>query len=133
MTNFAYHPDGAAPESHQIFVFGSNMSGVHRGGAALAANLHYGANWGVTEGPTGRSYALPTVKEHIAGPLPRGDIAGYVCNFIEYAKRHTEVEFFVTRVGCGLAGHKDEDIAPMFRAAPPNCVMPEPWRRYLGD
>lgn len=131
MNTHRYHLDGVAPAPHQVFVFGSNLSGIHGGGAARAAHDHYGAMWGVAEGLTGDSYALPTVQKNIAGPLTLDEIEGYVRNFLSFAHANPTVEFFVTRVGCGLAGHKDQDIAPMFADAPDNCVLPEPWREIL--
>lgn len=126
-----YHKDGSQPLPHQIFVFGSNLSGIHGAGAALAARLHYGAILGVPRGPTGRSYALPTVKHNVAGPLTLAQIQEEVQTFLEYARANPRQDFFVTRVGCGLAGHKDADIAPMFAKAPINCSLPDTWASYL--
>lgn len=125
-----YHVDGSAPAPGQVFVFGSNMSGIHGAAAARAAHQHYGADWGIAEGRTGQSYALPTVRHHIAGPLPLAEIADAVERFLALAAESSD-EFFVTRVGCGLAGHHDEDIAPMFADAPANCSMPDAWRKYI--
>ena len=128
-----YHPDGSAPKPGQVFVFGSNLSGIHGGGAAKAAHEMYGAEWGVGEGPTGNSYALPTVQKNIAGPLTRDQITQAVGRFLAHASAEPAIRFFVTRVGCGLAGHKDEDIAPMFASAPENCSLPETWARILKE
>lgn len=126
-----YHEDGAAPASDQVFVFGSNLSGYHGGGAARAAHKFYGAEWGVAEGRTGRCYAIPTVREHIAGQLGLDDIAASVARFIAHATTKPQDKFLVTRVGCGLAGHQDEDIAPMFAGAPDNCSLPSQWANYV--
>ena len=126
-----FHADGSQPAAGQVFVFGSNMSGYHGGGAARAAHQLYGAEWGVAEGRTGRSYAIPTVKAQIAGPLGLDAIRLAVSSFLHHAATHPEDSFLVTRVGCGLAGHMDEDIAPMFRDAPLNCSLPQPWRVYV--
>lgn len=125
----------------RIFVFGSNLAGRHGAGAALHARQHYGAEWGVGEGRTGLAYALPT-KDHHLKPLPlraEGDSLGvwgidrYVKRFVLYAKEHPEDDFLVTRVGCGLAGYMDEDIAPLFREAGamnlPNITLPPEWLR----
>lgn len=127
----AYHADGSKPTPGQVFVFGSNLSGYHGGGAARAAHEHYGAEWGVAEGMTGQSYALPTVKENIAGPLSLDAIRLGVSKFLAHASANPETEFLVTRVGCVLAGHKDADIAPMFSSAPDNCSLPDTWREIL--
>ena len=126
-----FHRDGSAPELTQLFVFGSNLSGIHGAGAARAAYDHYGAEWGVAEGLTGESYAIPTVAARIAGPISLADISDSVNRFIEFAKATPAAEFFVTRIGCGLAGHRDQDIAPMFAGAPSNCSLPDTWAQYI--
>lgn len=131
--NHKYHVDGTQPNSDQIFVFGSNMSGIHGAGAAKAARQHYGAVLGVPRGHVGRSYALPTVKLGISGPLPLFQIEAEVADFLVYARMHSHLEFFVTRVGCGLAGHFDHQIAPMFTEAPENCSLPNTWQQYLEN
>lgn len=110
----------------QIFVFGSNLSGRHGKGAALTAKLYHGALYGQGIGIQGNSYAIPT-KDIYLKPLPLSTIAKYVEDFKEYAKQHPELEFFVTRIGCGLSGYKDKDIAPMFTNSPPNCKLPPTW------
>lgn len=134
MSAHTFHPDGSAPPDGAVFVFGSNLSGYHGGGAARAAHKLYGAEWGVAEGRTGRCYALPTVQHGIAGPLSLAEIAAAIERFIAHAAAHPDTKFFVTRVGCGLAGHRDADIAPMFAAAPINCSLPDTWAQFTqGD
>lgn len=111
-----------------IFVFGSNLAGRHGAGAALYAAQHHGAKRGIGRGRTGNAYAIPTKDERIR-TLPLDDIYRYVQEFLTYAgERYWEV-FEVTRVGCGLAGYNDGDIAPMFANAPANCVLPKGWRQ----
>jgi hypothetical protein len=86
-----------------------------------------GAKVGSGNGRVGQSYAIPT-KDWDLHTLPRDHIAGYVATFLVYASAHYELRFFlVTKIGCGLAGYKDREIAPMFRDAPPNCVLPKGW------
>lgn len=109
-----------------IFVFGSNLSGIHGAGAALEANLKHGAELGVGEGPTGNSYAIPT-KDLKIKTLPLDDIEDSVEQFIDYAEDNWETTFFVTRIGCGLAGYKEKEIAPFFIDAPNNCILPYGW------
>jgi len=110
-----------------IFVFGSNLAGRHGKGAALEARRKYGAIYGVGIGLQGNSYAIPT-KNWWLKTLPLAEIAVYVNDFIKFARDHPEMIFNVIRVGCGLAGYTDEDMAPLFRSAPENCNLPEGWR-----
>lgn len=131
MSLYKYHRDGSQPAPNQIFVFGSNLSGIHGAGAAKAAWLDYGAVRGVGEGLTGHSYALPTVRLGIAGPLPLFFIKEAVDRFINYALNTPDHEYFVTRIGCGLAGYHDSEIAPLFKNVPPNCSLPVTWQPYL--
>lgn len=115
-----------------IFVFGSNLAGRHGKGAALHARKVHGAVYGVGVGPTGSAYAIPTKDERIK-TLPLERIEIHVADFLNYAKDHPELTFLVTRIGCGLAGYKDHQIAPMFRYTPENCILPNEWKRILVD
>lgn len=113
-----------------IFVFGSNLAGRHGKGAALFAKQNHGAIYGQGEGLQGQSYGIPTKDENIRTlPLPR--IAEAVEKFKAFAAAHPELNFQVTPIGCGLAGYKPEQIAPFFRGAPANCVMPDEFKRVL--
>ena len=111
-------------EPNEIFVFGSNLAGFHGGGAARIAYEHFGAEWGVGVGPTGKCYAIPTMQGGVDTIRP------YVDEFIRYAEQHPELTFLVTRIGCGIAGFTDEQIAPLFASAHslPNVTLPEGWR-----
>jgi hypothetical protein len=111
----------------KIFVFGSNEAGHHGLGAAKDAVKHYGAVYGVGFGPQGRSFAIPT-KDWLIEPLPIEVVRGYVARFIEYATQWPQKQFFVTKVGCGLAGFTEGEIAPLFANAPANCELPDGWR-----
>lgn len=113
----------------KIFVFGSNLAGRHGKGAALDARWKYGAKYGVGVGRTGNAYAIPTKGFNLC-TLPLDYIESEVSIFLQYAADHPELEFFVTKIGCGLAGYKEHQIAPMFRGAPANCELPEGWRDY---
>lgn len=104
-------------EPGQVFVFGSNIGGKHGKGAAKFAVQKFGAKWGVGEGLQGSSYGLPTVTANVKQALPLPRIKTYVDNFIEFAKQNPHLTFLVTEVGCGLAGYKCKDIAPLFEAA----------------
>ena len=113
----------------EIFVFGSNLEGQHMGGAARYAYDHFGAEWGNGVGPQGRCYAIPTMH----GPL--STIKPYVDDFIEYARQHPMNRFLLTRIGCGIAGFKDKDMAPLFKEALqlPNVSFPNEWFIQLLD
>jgi hypothetical protein len=109
-----------------IFVFGSNRAGRHGAGAAKHALQFCGAVYGKGEGLQGRAYALPTKS----GPyknLPLSEVKVSVERFVSFAADHPELTFQVTRVGCGLASFKDEDIFPLFKNAPANCLLPGIW------
>ena len=113
-----------------IFVFGSNLAGHHGAGAAREAADNWGAIDGVGEGHTGQSYAIPTKDEQIK-TLPIARIKTFVDRFIKYAVANPSLYFVITRVGCGLAGYKDKDIAPLFHAVPENCHIPATWARFI--
>lgn len=102
---------------NEIFVFGSNLSGIHGGGAAKTALDRFGAVWGLSNGRQGNCYAIPTKSENIERTLTIEEIKIYVNYFIEYAKQNPEQNFLVTEIGCGLAGHYASDIAPLFKEA----------------
>jgi len=121
------------PKDHPniIFVFGSNLAGIHGAGAALFANYWYGAERGIGVGRTGQAYAIPT-KDAKFNVLTLDVIRLHVWLFLDYAKKHPEEEFFVTRIGCGYAGYSNPDIAPMFRGAPENCMFEESWKEYIS-
>ncbi|MBR5176837.1 MAG: hypothetical protein IKW89_13055 [Bacteroidales bacterium] len=108
-------------KADEIFVFGSNLEGMHGGGAAWFAFRKFGAVMGCGVGMMGQSYAIPTMQGGVETIKP------YVDEFIEYAKTHPEFFFYVTRIGCGIAGFRDEEIAPLFTAAldVPNICLPE--------
>lgn len=100
-------------EPNEIFVFGSNESGIHGGGAAKTALELFGARFGVGFGLQGQSFAIPT-KDWEIRTLPMHKIYFYICRFIKFAKLKLNLNFYVTKIGCGLAGYKPEDIAWMF-------------------
>ena len=114
----------------EVFVFGSNLAGIHGAGAAKQAMLKYGAKYGVAKGPTGDCYAIPT-KDNNIQTLSLGHISIYVNVFKEYAKENIRKIFIVTQIGCGLAGYKPSAIAPLFKDSPANCWFDHEWRDYL--
>ena len=112
---------------NEIFVFGSNLAGAHGGGAALLAYRQFGAVWGKGVGMHGRTYAIPTMQGGVKTIKP------YVDEFIRFAKEHPWLTFLVTRIGCGIAGFQDRDIAPLFKAAinVDNIILPKGFVDYI--
>lgn len=118
--------------SKQIFVFGSNTAGVHGAGAAQYAYSKKGARYGHGYGQSGESWAIPTKDDNIES-LPLDLITCFVTGFLAFATCKRKMNFFVTRIGCGLAGYKDSEIAPMFVGAPKNCMFDIKWKPWLGE
>lgn len=100
-----------ALKPNEIFVFGSNLQGMHGGGAARLAYDRFGAVWGQGVGLQGQSYAIPTMHGGVEAIRP------YVDEFIAFAEEHPEYFFYVTKIGCGIAGFKETEIAPLFQKA----------------
>lgn len=114
---------------NEIFVFGSNLAGMHGGGAARLARIRWGAVMGQGVGLQGRTYAIPTMQ---GGPET---IKPYVDEFIAFAKAHPGLRFLVTEIGCGIAGFTPSQIAPLFAGAAdvPNILLPARfWGVLLG-
>lgn len=114
-------------EDDEVFVFGSNLEGRHGGGAARAAHEKFGAKWGVGVGMTGKSYAIPTMQGGVDTIKP------YVDQFIEFANMNTDLFFFVTPIGCGIAGFKIAEIAPLFKTALrlKNVSLPKSFAQWI--
>jgi hypothetical protein len=102
-------------KDNEIFIFGSNISGRHGKGAALSA-LKWGARYGKGIGLSGKTYAIPT-KDSNLKTLSIEEIKKYVDSFINFTKDNPQYIFLVTEIGCGLAGYKPKDVAPLFKAA----------------
>ena len=114
-------------KENEIFVFGSNLAGAHGGGAALLAYRQFGSVWGEGVGLHGQTYAIPTMQGGVQTIKP------YVDEFIRFAKEHPSLTFLVTRIGCGIAGFQDRDIAPLFKAAinVDNIILPKGFVDYI--
>ncbi len=112
----------------EIFVFGSNLAGQHGGGAARLAYQKFGAVWGQGVGLQGQSYGIPTMQGGVESIRP------YVDEFIEFAQRHPQLKFLVTEIGCGIAGFRVEEIAPLFEQAMEveNIYLPERFWNVLS-
>ena len=128
MYNRDYTPERITElKPNEIFVFGSNLAGSHGGGAARVAYNRFGAIWGQGVGLQGQSYAIPTMQGGVETIQP------YVDGFMEFAKQHPEYKFLVTRIGCGIAGFTDEEIAPLFKQAIDleNVILPKDFVEVL--
>jgi hypothetical protein len=137
---YELHKDGSLPNHGEVFVFGSNLAGRHGKGAALVAAERFGAKRGVGVGymHSGKAgpvhcYAVPT-KDAQLRTLDLGTVRRHVEELREAASTGSlaGLRLFVTRIGCGLAGYSDKEVAPMFRAFPANCSFPEEWGAYLN-
>lgn len=122
MYNRKFTPDWITHlEENEIFVFGSNLSGSHGGGAALLAFRQFGAVWGQGVGLQGKSYGIPTMHGGVDAIRP------YVDEFIAFAQSRPDLTFFVTQIGCGIAGFAVSEIAPLFKKAleVENILLPQ--------
>lgn len=128
MDNLKYTPDNLTSLGEdEIFVFGSNLEGNHPGGAARTALLNFGAKMGQGVGLQGQSYAIPTMQGGVETIRP------YVDEFLDLAYEWDQTTFYVTRIGCGIAGFTDEEIAPLFDRALDmyNVRLPESFARII--
>ena len=130
MKNGRFTPDRITTlKDNEIFVFGSNLQGMHGGGAARLAYNRFGAIWGQGVGLQGQSYGIPTMHGGVDAIQP------YVDEFIDFAKAHPEYVFLVTKIGCSIAGFSEKEIAPMFRNAVnvENIYLPDTFFEILEN
>ena len=126
----SFHENGTLPTSGEIFVFGSNLAGRHGKGAALIAAKRFGAVYGVGSGITGQCYAIPTKDEDLH-TLSLEAIAVYAKTFCQYTHAHPDKRFFVSAVGCGLAGYKPSEIGSLFSECHTNCTFAHTWYGHV--
>lgn len=117
--------------TRQIFVFGSNLAGMHGGGSAAHAHKEHGAEWGNGVNLQGNSYAIPTLGTKLE-PLPLETIREYVYAFLAFAFSHPDWKFNVVAIGCGIAGFKPSEIGPMFNGASENCNLPSEFFPFVA-
>ena len=128
MYNRDYTPESISSlKKNEIFVFGSNLAGMHGGGAARIACERFGAVWGQGVGLQGQCYAIPTMQGGVETIKP------YVDEFIAFAAAHPELRFLVTRIGCGIAGFTAAEIAPLFAGAVgmEQVILPEDFVKVI--
>lgn len=111
-------------EPDEVFVFGSNASGAHGGGAARFAYDRFGAVWGQSEGLQGQSYGIDTMSGLTV-------FEEQAHRFLAFAESHPELRFLMTEVGCGIAGYTPDQVAGFFRGAPDNVVLPPSFSAVL--
>lgn len=115
----------------EIWVFASNLAGKHGAGSALHAKRFYGAKYGIGIGMQGDSYAIPTKDKNLK-VMPLKEIEHHVKDFLKYAKENPDLTFNVVKIGCGLAGYKPEEIAPMFEGYSENVKLPKEFIDIIG-
>jgi hypothetical protein len=121
-------------ESNEVFVFGSNLHGFHYGGAAHTAYRNFGAVWGVAEGLRGKTYAIPTLDENME-KVSEDDLKNSISKFIAFAKNNSKLKFYLTKIGCGIAGWDVNTVKKLFwecidntaelNSLPSNIIIPE--------
>ena len=111
------------PKWVDVFVFGSNLKGIHGATSALEAYKWWGAIWGQGNGFQGKSYAIPTKGYNLRESLPLVRIASFVDEFNEFAEEHSSKKFWVVQIGCGLAGYTVAQMKPLFQYSPKNCFF----------
>lgn len=121
-------------KKNQVFVFGSNEAGIHGAGAAKLAHKKFGAVWGAGFGLQGQSYAIPT-KDLEIFTLPLDRIEYYIYCFLVEAMEYPDTEFLVTKIGCGLAGYSETEIANLFKNKfiPENVTLPESFYNIINS
>lgn len=127
---FALHNDRSVPTNGEIFVYGSNLGGIHGAGAAREAFLSFGAVYGNGIGLHGNSYGIPTKDEYIQ-TIDLQHITPFINEFVRYTHDNPQLKFWVTRIGCGLAGYQDNEIAPLFKLCNTNCSFATSWKDFL--
>ena len=120
-------------KENEVFVFGSNMNGNHAGGAAYLAVEKFGAEMGNAEGIQGQSYAIPTLDKDMKR-INLTDLEQSISRFYDYADSHPELTFYLTKIGCGIAGYEESDIATVVncRDIPKNVIIPEEFTHIPG-
>lgn len=129
---YKYHHIDALPAlpSEYIFVFGSNLAGLHSVDIPLFAKNFFGAEFGIGWGLTGRTFAIP-VKDRFIRFLPLREIKLYIDMFKALTHSQPNMKFWVSHLGIEKRGYKHYEIAPLFKDCNRNCVFPEHWKPYL--
>lgn len=110
---------------NEVFVFGSNGIGAHSGGAAKVAHEIFGYPMGVSTGVVGQAYGIDTMGR-------KDKMIEDINQFIATAKALPAITFYVTKVGCGIAGYNPKEVAPLFKDVPDNVCLPKEFQEILG-
>ena len=127
MSNKVFTPENITKlKQNEVFVFGSNKAGNHVGGAARVAVEKFGAIMGHGEGLQGQSYAIPTLDEQM-DKVSTEELTRSVRRFADYTRHNTDRVFYVTKIGCGIAGFSVEEIVEVFKSVSfgDNVVLPQ--------
>jgi len=121
-------------KKNQVFVFGSNEAGIHGAGAAKLAVEKFGAKMGMGYGLQGQSFGIPT-KDTFIRTLSLDKIEFYIYSFLSEVMEYPDTEFLVTKIGCGLAGYSEEEIANLFKGKfiPENVILPESFYNIINS
>ena len=121
-------------KKNQVFVFGSNEAGIHGAGAAKLAEEKFGAIRGMGYGLQGKSFGIPT-KDTFIRTLPLDKIEFYIYSFLTEVMEYPDTEFLVTKIGCGLAGYSEDQIANLFKGKfiPENVTLPESFFNIINS
>ena len=119
-------------QENEVFVFGSNENGNHAGGAARVAVEKFGAVMGQAEGMQGQSYAIPTLDKEMK-QVSEEALREYIERFRKYADEHKELTFYMTKIGCGIAGFDVEYMAKVMKSFDFsfNVVMPKEFYKII--
>lgn len=117
---------------NEVFVFGSNTLGQHHGGAARVAHQKFGAKWGLAEGLSGQTYAIPTIDFDNWKPVKRSFLLLCLKRFIQFVQKNPQKKFYLTKIGCGIAGWSVDSIREILHDAissedvmPNNLIVPK--------
>jgi hypothetical protein len=121
-------------KKNQVFVFGSNEAGIHGAGAAKLAVEKFGAKMGMGYGLQGQSFGIPT-KDTFIRTLSLDKIEFYIYSFLSEVMEYPDTEFLLTKIGCGLAGYSEEEIANLFKGKfiPENVILPESFFNIINS
>ena len=127
---YKYHTENDPATSDEVYVFNSNLAGLHREVFSSVASSMFGAQTGVSVGYVGNSYAIPT-KDRFIRSLSLTQIKKHVADFIAFTNAHPEMKFYVVRLDLGTHEFKPYHIAPMFAGCARNCRFPVQWKPFL--